>query len=225
MAVTEGPRVMVVDRHALYMAALEGLLTGLPLRAEVTTVARSDAALELLLAERYVLLLIGLRAQPLPGPEVAERLTLLEPATRVVLLAEVEDQALLLDALHGSATGFLTTDVSFDEFIDALRAVLAGHKVVGSRLLDTALSRLSRTGQSDVQDPLLQLSPAERSILAMVGQALSVASIADARGISPKTVRNHLASIYRKLDLRSRTEAVICAARMGLTVDVAAGMN
>ena len=42
---------------------------------------------------------------------------------------------------------------------------------------------------------------------------------ADARGISQKTVRNHLASIYRKLEVRSRTEAVLCAARMGLTAD------
>jgi DNA-binding NarL/FixJ family response regulator len=53
----------------------------------------------------------------------------------------------------------------------------------------------------------------------MIGQAKSVQVIAAARGISHKTVRNHLANIYRKLQLRSRTEAMLCAARMGLTSD------
>jgi DNA-binding NarL/FixJ family response regulator len=51
----------------------------------------------------------------------------------------------------------------------------------------------------------------------MVGSATSVVDIAAARGISQKTVRNHMANIYRKLDLRSRTQAMLCAARMGLT--------
>jgi DNA-binding NarL/FixJ family response regulator len=51
----------------------------------------------------------------------------------------------------------------------------------------------------------------------MIGEAKSIPVIAAARGISHKTVRNHLANIYRKLELRSRTEAMLCAARMGLT--------
>src|SRR5437588_9954400 len=56
----------------------------------------------------------------------------------------------------------------------------------------------------------------ELDILTMIGQAKSIPAIAASRGISHKTVRNHLANIYRKLDLRSRTEAMLCAARMGL---------
>jgi DNA-binding NarL/FixJ family response regulator len=63
------------------------------------------------------------------------------------------------------------------------------------------------------------LSPTELAILAQIGQAKSISTIATSRGISPKTVRNHLASIYRKLDLRSRTEAMLCAVRMGLVAD------
>jgi DNA-binding NarL/FixJ family response regulator len=53
----------------------------------------------------------------------------------------------------------------------------------------------------------------------MIGEAKSIPAIAASRGISHKTVRNHLANIYRKLDLRSRTEAMLCAARMGLTAN------
>ena len=53
--------------------------------------------------------------------------------------------------------------------------------------------------------------------MTMVGAASSVEAIAASRGISQKTVRNHIANIYRKLELRSRTQAMLCAARMGLT--------
>jgi DNA-binding NarL/FixJ family response regulator len=80
------------------------------------------------------------------------------------------------------------------------------------------LSRLSDSA-SHVRRPASQLSPTELDILTMIGDAKSIPVIAAARGISHKTVRNHLANIYRKLDLRSRTEAMLCAARMGLTTN------
>jgi DNA-binding CsgD family transcriptional regulator len=65
--------------------------------------------------------------------------------------------------------------------------------------------------------PLDQLSEAERSILLMVGEAQSTRAIAASRGISQKTVRNHLVNIYRKLEVRNRSEAIVWSARAGLT--------
>jgi DNA-binding CsgD family transcriptional regulator len=59
-----------------------------------------------------------------------------------------------------------------------------------------------------------RLSPTERIILSLLGQAHSTRAIAAARGISDKTVRNHLASIYRKLEVRNRSEAIIWSLRM-----------
>jgi DNA-binding NarL/FixJ family response regulator len=79
---------------------------------------------------------------------------------------------------------------------------------------------LSRLGQQPlhVRRPQAPLSATELDILTMIGKAQSIPAIAASRGISHKTVRNHLANIYRKLELRSRTEAMLCAVRMGLTV-------
>jgi DNA-binding NarL/FixJ family response regulator len=78
---------------------------------------------------------------------------------------------------------------------------------------------LARLSQQPVQvrRPTIPLSPTELDILTMIGRAQSIPAIAASRGISHKTVRNHLANIYRKLELRSRTEAMLCAVRMGLT--------
>src|SRR5256886_4382594 len=69
-------------------------------------------------------------------------------------------------------------------------------------------------GEAACGGPLDRLSPAERTILSLLGQAHSTRSIAAARGISDKTVRNHMASIYRKLEVRNRSEAIIWSLRM-----------
>jgi DNA-binding NarL/FixJ family response regulator len=112
--------------------------------------------------------------------------------------------------------GLFTKDATLDEFLVGVQTVLSGHRAVGSNLMGLVLARLSDRSPH-ARKPANQLSPTELDILTMIGQAKSIQVIAATRGISHKTVRNHLANIYRKLELRSRTEAMLCAARMGLT--------
>jgi DNA-binding NarL/FixJ family response regulator len=97
--------------------------------------------------------------------------------------------------------------------------VSAQHRAVGANVMRLVVARLSGEDSGSARPGLSRLSRTEIDILAMVGAARSIQAIAAARGISQKTVRNHLANIYRKLELRSRTEAMLCAARMGLTAD------
>ena len=213
-----GPNVLLVDRQPLFLAALRGLLMAPPLRASISVVTRSDAALELLEKDRFDLVLCELKARPISGIEMATQVRAAHPDVRVVLLGEAEDERLLVDALSSGVCGLFTKNTSYEEFLGGVQAVLEGHSVIGSRLQATALARLTGKAERDDRSDR-HLSPAELHILNLVGQAATVSSIADARGISQKTVRNHLASIYRKLEVRSRTEAVLCAARMGLTAD------
>ena len=101
--------------------------------------------------------------------------------------------------------------------MEGVEAILAGHYVIARDLVQPTLVRLAGQVPGDSGNPLDQLSAAERTILLMVGQAQSIRTIAANRGISQKTVRNHLANIYRKLELRNRSEAILWSARMGLT--------
>jgi DNA-binding NarL/FixJ family response regulator len=212
----EPPRVLVVDRQPLFLAALSGLLSDPPLQARVTVATRSDEALRCLETEPCDLVLCELRAQPISGTDLAASLVQQSSRVKVVLLADREDERHLISAMQCGASGFFTKDTSYEDLLDGLQAVRTGHYVMGQNLLQPTLARL-RGEPSDVLPGASQLSPAERSILTMIGMAESVPAIAAARGISQKTVRNHLASIYRKLELRSRTEAILCAARLGLT--------
>jgi DNA-binding NarL/FixJ family response regulator len=210
------PSALLVDRQPLFLAALKGLLQAPPLSADVTAATHSDAALDLLEQRPFDLVLCELKARPIAGIELATRVLARHQSARVILLGEPEDERLLVDALSSGVSGLFTKNTSYEEFLGGVQAVLEGHSVIGSRLQGTAFARLTGRAERDEPSPR-QLSPAELHILNLVGRAQSVSSIADARGISQKTVRNHLANIYRKLEVRSRTEAVLYAARMGLT--------
>ena len=212
-----GPSIVVVDSQALFMEALAGLLARPPLNALPRMVARSDDALELLAREPADLVLCDLRVQPVPFRGFLAALRELPAAPAVIVLADVDDEQALLGEIDTDVAGLFTKDSDPEQFLEGVRAVLAGHRAVGANVMHRLVARMNGTEAPPPRPGLDQLSPTELDILAMVGAASSVEQIAQARGISQKTVRNHLANIYRKLDLRSRTEAMLCAARMGLT--------
>jgi DNA-binding NarL/FixJ family response regulator len=208
--------VLLVDRQALFLAALAELLTAAGLGATVETTTDSKAALEKLANDPVDLLFCEVRSEPLGGAEIAARVHGLKAKARVILLADPEDRALLVAALSCGAVGFFTKDASPEEFLEGVEAVLAGHFVLGHDLIHTTLNRLARPGASTRAHPRGQLSRVERDILVMVGRAASVPAIAQSRGISQKTVRTHLTSIYRKLRVRNRSEAILWLARTAL---------
>ena len=216
------PQTLLVDRQPLFLAALATLLSAAPVNANVRTLTRSDAALEMLHQFAADLVLCEARAVPLSGPDLASTLSERSPSTKVVLLADEDETETLLSAIHSGATGFFTKDCPPNEFIEGIQAVLAGHFVVERSLVDPALTAVVGKGLTDIERSPSSLSASERGILAMVGQAQSIASIALERGISQKTVRNQLSNAYRKLGIRNRTEAILWAVRLGLVdADVA----
>jgi DNA-binding NarL/FixJ family response regulator len=212
------PNVLLIDSQPLFLAALGSLLTSPPVQASVQIAHDSKAGLELALRGEMHLVFCEVRAEPIPAVEVAERLAQVTPRVPVILLGEPEDERLLAAALQTSVAGLFTKDSPLEEFLVGVQTVLSGHRAVGSNLMGLVLTRLSDTG-SPARRPASHLSPTELDILTMIGEAKSIPVIAAARGISHKTVRNHLANIYRKLELRSRTEAMLCAARMGLVAN------
>jgi DNA-binding NarL/FixJ family response regulator len=214
--VEHGPNLLLIDRQPLFLAALGSLLTAPPVRANVQVAHNTDDGLEIASRGELQLVFCEVRSEPLPAVEVAEKLALLTPRVPVILLGDPEDERLLAAALQTSVAGMFTKDASLDEFLVGVQTVLKGHRAVGSNLMGLVLARLNDPTPSG-RRPANQLSPTELDILTMIGEAKSIQVIAAARGVSHKTVRNHLANIYRKLDLRSRTEAMLCAARMGLT--------
>jgi DNA-binding NarL/FixJ family response regulator len=207
---------LVVDRQPLFLAALSSLLGAPPLSAHVVTSSRSDTALDLVRAGRVDLVFCEVRAEPMSGFEFVSALAAEQPSVPVILLGDRDDDGDLTSALATPAAGLFTKDAGLHEFLGGVQAVLSGHRAIGANLMSVVMTRLAQQGPVGPKLPGSQLSPTEREILAMIGHAQSIHAIAASRGISHKTVRNHLAKIYRKLDLHGRTEAMLWAARSGL---------
>lgn len=212
----EGPLVLVIDRQPLFLAALGSLLASPPVRARMKFARDSNVGMEIVEEGGVALVFCDVKAEPIPALDLVTRLSRLQPKVPVIVLGDTEDERLLTDALQSEAAGLFTKDAALDEFLVGVRAVLSGHRAVGANLMNRVLARLNEQ-PAHGRRPQVPLSPTELDILTMIGQARSIPAIAASRGISHKTVRNHLANIYRKLELRSRTEAMLCAARMGLT--------
>ena len=210
------PTLLIIDRQPLFTAALDMLLTSSPLEARVEVCSDTNAGLALAVAGGVQLVFCEIRSGPIAPIELAERLHELVPPVPLILLGDPEDERLMAGALNSKVAGFFTKDASLEEFMVGVQAVMSGHRAVGSNLMGSVLERLS-TSSPNGHRGAHQLSPTELDILTMIGQAKSIPVIAAARGITNKTVRNHLANIYRKLELRSRTEAMLLAAKMGLT--------
>jgi DNA-binding NarL/FixJ family response regulator len=209
--------MLVIDRQPLFLAALSTLLGAEPLSARVTTCPRTDTALEIARVRKVNVVFCEVRSMPMSGSEFVRAMTAEMPDIPVILLGDRDDEALLTEALMSPAAGLFTKDSSLTEFLFGVDAVLSGHRAIGSSLMGRVLDRLAHQPTTEPRRLGNQLSPTEIEILAMIGHAESIPAIAASRGISHKTVRNHLAKIYRKLELHGRTEAMLWAARSGLT--------
>jgi DNA-binding NarL/FixJ family response regulator len=213
----ERVEALIIDRQPLFLAALASLLEAPPLSARVLTSSRSDVGLDMVRTQPIGLVFCELHAQPLSGEELVRVFASEGRSTPVVLLGDDGDEAQLAAALAMNVAGAFSKNSALDEFLVGVRAVVSGHRAIGSGLLVRLLERPTPAHQTESRRFASRLSPTELAILAMIGQAQSIPTIAAHRGISHKTVRNHLAKIYRKLELHGRTEAMLAAARMGLT--------
>ena len=200
---------MLVDRQPLFLAALSRLLGGSELGAQVDGCADEDEALRAVRRHQYDLVLAE-------ASEGSEKLIRAATARQVpvVLLGESEAGHSPAKALRAGAAGLFHKNSSPDEFLTGINAVLAGHRALGSTPLEELIS--TAPAESRARKPA-QLSPAEQQVLRLLGEGHTVIQIAGVRGVSPKTIRKHLANIYRKLHVRSRSEALLWAARMQLT--------
>lgn len=160
------------------------------------------------------------------GVEATRQIRLTVPATAVVMLTMHADAAVMTRALQAGASGYLVKDCSIGEVEEALRLAVSGETGVSAGLASSMLYEATRdqdrgsshgTGIRSEESPAERvLSAREEEVLQLFADGLSLPEVAAQLYISVKTVKNHLASAYAKLDARDRTQAVLRAVRMGI---------
>ena len=131
---------------------------------------------------------------------------------RIVMLTMHMDRDIIDRAIKAGAVGYLTKDCSVTEVADACRMAANGDLALSPKLAELMLSEARK---SDLGEERL-ITKREEEVLQLIADGLSTPEVASKLYISQKTVKNHLASIYEKLNARDRTQAVLLAVRMGI---------
>lgn len=201
-------RVLLVDDHTMLRQGLRRALEG----EGVTIVGEASdgvAGVDLALSTRPDVVLMDVSMPVLDGIDATRRLVAADARMRVVMLTMHIDRDIVDRAFKAGAVGYLTKDSSMAEVVDAIRLAVDGDRPMSPTLAKAMLTEVRRPPEGVI-------SAREEEVLQLVADGLGTTEIADRLFISQKTVKNHLASIYEKLDARDRTQAVITAVRMGI---------
>jgi len=163
--------------------------------------------------ERPDLLLLDLGLPHRDGLEILGDIRVMMPAVKVLILTAYDDREKVYRAICNGASGYLLKTADPDEILSGIREVMHGASALSSPVAKMILEGFSRHGPVNEIEPL---TSREQEVLSQLVQGFIKKEIADHLAISQHTVDMHLRSVYRKLHVRSQTEAVSKALRQGL---------
>ncbi|MCA1700544.1 MAG: response regulator transcription factor [Actinobacteria bacterium] len=204
-------RVLVVDDHRLMREGTAALLEA-DERIEVAGLASNGRdALELAGRRAPDVVLLDLKMPLVGGIEACAAIRQQHPNTEVLILTVSDNEPDLWAALRVGAAGYLLKDMPPDELVEAVLDAGQGEPRIAARMASRLLKEFSGPDRTD--DPLFELSPREREVLARLSEGLRNREIAQRLVVSEATVKTHVRHILEKLRLRNRAEAAAFATR------------
>lgn len=210
-------RVIIADDHKLFREGLRRVLEldgGFEVVGEAAT---GEQALGLLARVKCDLVLMDINMPELNGVEATKRISAEYSEVAVLVLSIHDDREYLLEVLKAGASGYLLKDVEPAALMEAMRTVARGGSIVAPGLTGKLVQEINRLSSQPTGTPPPVLTARETEILGMMARGMNNAAIAQAAFISEQTVKNHIGSIMRKLEVNDRTQAVIEGVKQGLT--------
>jgi two-component system, NarL family, response regulator DegU len=208
-----GIRLLIADDHRMLREGLRRSMVDEGFEV-VGEASNGKEAVELAEELRPDVVLMDVSMPELDGVEAVSRLSQIAPEVRVVMLTMHSDAEVVTAAIRAGAGGYLVKDCSTDEIAAAVRMAADGDTALSPQLAATMLEELRKADRIDDTDRVI--TRREEEVLQLIADGCSTPEVASRLYISQKTVKNHLASIYQKLDARDRTQAVVQAVRMGI---------
>lgn len=208
-------RVVIADDHPVYREGLAGLIdteTGLDVVGQATDGAE---AVDLVMTLHPDLLVLDLEMPEHDGMSALLEVAANAPDTAVLVLTMYGNDDAVFEAMKAGARGYLVKSADPEQVLRAIRTVADGG-VVLSAALGARMADWFTTLQQE-HGPLSQLTPREREVLNLMCRGRGNTAIASALGISPKTVRNVVSSIFTKLGVAHRADAIAKARAAGNT--------
>ncbi len=210
-------RIVVADDHPVVRGGLVSLLRTIPGLDVVGEAADGQAAVRLTHEHRPDVVLMDVRMPGMDGVEATRRIREQTPESRVLILTMYDDDATVFTAMKAGAQGYLLKESEQDDIVRAVQAVVAGEAIFGPGVAARVLGYFTEPPHAVAAEyPFPELTDRERQVLDLLAQGRSNADIAAELFLSPKTVSNQLTTIFAKLQVASRGEAIVRAREGGL---------
>jgi DNA-binding NarL/FixJ family response regulator len=213
-AMTSSPiRVVIADDHAVVRSGLRLLLTSVPGIEIVGEASTGREAVREAVLSRPDVVVMDLRMPDLDGVEATRSIMKSAPEVAVLVLTMVDDDDTVFAAMRAGARGYLLKGSVQNDVFRAIHAVAGGDVIFGPALAERVLGFFRRPV---AETPFPELTPREREVLNLIASGLNNATVATRLGLSGKTVGNHISSIFAKLQVAGRSEAIARAKQHGL---------
>lgn len=217
MSGSEPIRVLIADDHPVYRDGLRALIERSPDLSLAGEASNGREAVDRVLEIHPDVVLMDLQMPELTGIEATRRILEADPAARILVLTMSEDDDTLFAAMRAGARGYVPKDADSHELIGAIRAVALGEVTFGASIATRLVGFFAapRFG-SPRHEPFPALTEREGEVLELIARGLPNGQIGRDLAISDKTVRNHVANIFNKLQVADRSQAIIRAREAGL---------
>ena len=199
-------RVLLVDDHALLRTGVAKIINQEP---DLHVIAEAENGVEAIAAfEKHQpdVTLLDLRMPVMEGVEAVKQIRARDPRALVIVLTTYDRDDEISQALKAGAKAYVLKDIAADDLVNCIRNVLAGKTYIAPAAAAKLAEGVTR----------VQLTPREMATLRLLADGQSNKEIANALDISERTVKTHLAHLFEKLGVTSRTEAIKVATRRGL---------
>jgi two-component system nitrate/nitrite response regulator NarL len=209
---------LIVQDHPLLASAIAHVLeTQSDLAVSGVSASGADA-LESAAQNRPDVVLMDFRLPDVTGPMAARMIKKEHAEAAIVFHSADESESALLDAIDAGATAYLTKDATADQIVEAVRRASKGEVLIPVELFARAIARQRAvvTKKREREQLLAEFTPRELDILHLLAEGLDTIAMSQRLGIAPHTVEWHVRHVIEKLQVHSKLQAVISAARKGL---------
>ncbi|CAN5335268.1 response regulator transcription factor [soil metagenome] len=208
-------RVLLVDDHPVVRDGLSALLTSMHGIDVVGQAGSGDEAVREAAIAQPDVVIMDLRMPGLDGVGATREILRARPETAVLVLTMFDEDDLIASALEAGARGYLLKGAEQSDIERAIRTVASGESVFSGEVARKLIGRLTGGGATGAL-PLPALTVREREVMDRMATGANNQVIASTLHLSPKTLSNHISSIFSKLGVESRSEAIILARDAGL---------
>lgn len=199
-------RVLLVDDSELVRTGLRALLSNQPdltILGEAGTVA---SAVEACQRHQPDIVLLDIRLPDGTGFDACRQILRRLPQTRVLILTSVVDDSLIDEAIRAGSHGYLLKEINAQGLVQAIHDVAAGKSILDPAITARVL-QLVKSGPQNPTPALASLSPQEQRVISCIAQGKTNKEAGNELGLSEKTVKNYLATIFEKLHISRRSQA------------------